>query len=77
VDRIKKFARGGAKLAISAKVPLLPVAHNAGHCWPPHSILKFPGTIQVFIGKPVETTSGNASELTELTEKWIRQQIKE
>jgi 1-acyl-sn-glycerol-3-phosphate acyltransferase len=75
VDKIKKFSRGGAKLAIASKVPILPVAHTAGHCWPPHRILKFPGVIRVYIGKPIETTGENASELTDLTEKWIRQQI--
>jgi 1-acyl-sn-glycerol-3-phosphate acyltransferase len=75
VDRIKKFSRGGAKLAIAAKAPILPVAHNAGHCWPPHRILKFPGTIRVFIGKQIDTAETDASVLTDLTEKWIRQQL--
>ncbi len=62
---------------MAAKVPILPVAHNAGHCWPPHRILKFPGTIEVCIGKSIDTTGGNASELTDITETWIRQQIKD
>jgi len=77
VGKIKRFSRGGAKLAMAAKVPILPVAHNAGHCWPPHRILKFPGTIDVCIGKSIDTTGGNASELTDITETWIRQQIKD
>ena len=74
VDKLKKFSRGGAKLAIAAEVPILPVAHNAGHCWPPHKFLKIPGTICVNIGRPIETVGGDASELTQLAEAWIRQQ---
>lgn len=30
-----KFNRGAASLAHRAQVPLVPVAHNAGLCWPP------------------------------------------
>jgi len=75
VDKIKKFSRGGAKLAIASKVPILPVAHNAGHCWPPHRVLKFPGIIHVYIGKSIDTTDENASALTDSAEKWIRQHI--
>ena len=75
VDKIKKFSRGGAKLAIASEVPILPVAHNAGHCWPPHRVLKFPGVIRVYIGKSIDTTDENASDLTDSAEKWIRQQF--
>lgn len=75
VDREKKFSRGGAKLAVAANVPILPVAHNAGHCWPPHRFLKYPGTIHVFIGIPINTIAGNASELTDSAETWVRRHI--
>lgn len=75
VERIKKFSRGGAKLAIAAGAPILPVAHNAGHCWPPRTMLKYPGTISIAIGSPLASGGGNASELTDSAEAWIRQQL--
>jgi 1-acyl-sn-glycerol-3-phosphate acyltransferase len=68
----RRFTRTGAKLAIDAGVPLLPIAHTAHNCWSPGG--KFTkGTIQVFIGEPIETTGRNAKELTEQAENWIRE----
>ncbi|MBT8146234.1 MAG: 1-acyl-sn-glycerol-3-phosphate acyltransferase [Gammaproteobacteria bacterium] len=75
VGKVGKFSRGGAKLAIAAKVPILPIAHNAGQFWPAHRFLKHPGTIHVHVGMPVETSNRDASELTAETEGWIRQHI--
>jgi len=72
---IGKFSRGGAKLAIAAGVPILPIAHNAGNYWPVRRFLKYPGTIHVHIGAPVETSNRDASELTEAIESWIRQHV--
>ena len=72
----KKFSAGGAELAISAGTPVIPVAHNAGLCWPAHGIIKRPGTIQVVIGRPVATAGRDARELTREVETWIRQEIR-
>lgn len=66
-----KYARSGAALAIAAGVPVLPVAHNAGVCWPGKRFLKFPGTIKVIIGEPIDTTDANSKALTEQVEQWI------
>jgi len=72
---VGKFSRGGAKLAIAAGVAVLPIAHNAGHYWPGRQFLKYPGTIQVHIGSPVETENRDASEITEEAESWIRHHV--
>lgn len=45
-----KFSRGGAALACSLNVPILPIAHDAGAYWPNRSWIKSPGTIKVSIG---------------------------
>lgn len=74
---IRKFSRGGAKLAIAAGVPLVPVAHNAGYHWPPRSFIKQPGQISVRIGKPIDSADRNATELTKEAEQWIRNQFSE
>ncbi len=72
---IRKFTTGGADLAINAGVPVLPVAHNAGHCWPARKLIKYPGTVRVRIGKPIHTAGREPRELTEHVERWVREQV--
>lgn len=76
VGVIKRFSRGGAKLAVAAEVPIVPISHNAGDCWPPRQFLKRPGFITVTIGSPIDTLNRSASELTDEVEKWIRQEYR-
>lgn len=71
----KKFSSGGAELAIQAGVKVLPVAHNAGLHWPAHRLLKYPGTIDLVIGKPIDPAGKTAREVTAEAEAWIRQAI--
>lgn len=66
-----RYRTGGAQLAITAAVPLIPVAHNAGTHWPRRSPFKKPGTIQLFIGAPIPTEGRQAGELTEEAKAWI------
>lgn len=69
----KGFSRGGATLALVAQTPILPVAHNAGACWPPHKFLKRPGVISVVIGEEIPVAGRDAAELTVQVEKWVRE----
>ena len=73
--KVRRFSRGGAKLAVAAGAPIVPIAHNAGDCWPARAFLKYPGTITVVIGEPVTTDDKSANELTEQIEYWIRRQL--
>ncbi len=70
-----KYAIGGAWLAVQAGVPALPVAHNAGEFWGKNAFLKYPGTITVSIGKPIETAGMRASELNRRVEDWIEAEM--
>lgn len=67
----RRFTRTAAKLAIDARVPLLPIAHTAGQCWSPSGDFS-PGTIKVCVGKPINTEGRDAKSLTEEAEAWIR-----
>lgn len=71
----KKFSSGGAELAIQAGVSVLPVAHNAGLHWPARRFMKYPGTIDLVIGKPIDPAGKTAKEVTAEAEAWIRQAI--
>ena len=52
--RRRKYQLGGAFLACHAGAPVVPVAHNAGRYWPRNSFLKYPGTVTVRIGAPLD-----------------------
>ena len=66
-----RYARSGANLAISAGVPIVPIAHNAGCYWPSGGAKKKPGTMHFVVGKPFDSTGMNAAELTAKVEAWI------
>ena len=67
----RRFKRGGALLAVHTGRPVIPVAHNAGDCWPRNSFFKYPGTIRVVIGEPIETAGRTAVEVNRAAEQWI------
>ena len=69
------YARSGANMAIAAGVPVVPVSHNAGACWPARQFLKYPGTVTVVIGEPISTENTNSRALTAQVEEWIEKEL--
>jgi 1-acyl-sn-glycerol-3-phosphate acyltransferase len=67
----KKYGMGGALLAEKSGYPIIPVAHNAGVFWRRRGIIKYPGTIQMVIGQPIETKNKKANEIIAEVEEWI------
>ncbi len=67
----KPFKLGGAILADKTGYAILPVAHNAGEFWPRHSWIKWPGTIKLVIGKPIDPAGKKPDEIIKLVEQWI------
>lgn len=65
------FHRSGAALAASADVPVVPVFHNTGTCWPAGRFLKRPGTVRVLIGAPIETAAKTPAAITQQARDWI------
>jgi 1-acyl-sn-glycerol-3-phosphate acyltransferase len=70
-----KYKIGGALLAASAGVPVVPVAHNAGRLWGRAAFIKKPGLITMSIGQPIATTGLKADEINACTEAWIENEI--
>jgi len=68
-----QYAAGGALLAARNRVPVVPVAHNAGDFWPARGFLKYPGTVQVRIGACIDTEGKDAAEINAAAEDWIEQ----
>ena len=69
-----KYKIGGAWLATHTDVPVVPVAHNAGEFWGRNAFVKHPGTITVSVGKPIDQTGLEASEVNAKVEEWIEQE---
>jgi 1-acyl-sn-glycerol-3-phosphate acyltransferase len=69
------YQTGGAAIAAHAGAPVLPVAHNAGTCWRRHAFRKYPGTITVSIGKPIDSRGRKAEALTREAENWIEAEM--
>jgi 1-acyl-sn-glycerol-3-phosphate acyltransferase len=67
----RRYNIGGAMLAEKTGAPVVPIAHNAGFFWRRRGVRKFPGTIDVVIGKPITTTGRKASEINAEVEGWI------
>ncbi len=68
---VGRYARGGADLAKKAGVPMLPVAHNAGECWPGKRFIKYPGLITVVIGEPIACDATDSRNLMNQASEWI------
>ncbi|KXS33549.1 MAG: Phospholipid/glycerol acyltransferase [Candidatus Gallionella acididurans] len=70
-----KYKIGGALLAASSGVPVIPVAHNAGRLWGRNAFSKHPGLITMSIGAPIETKGLKAEQINARVEAWIEQEI--
>lgn len=72
----RRFKTGGAHLAVTAGVPAVPVAHNAGEFWARNAFIKKPGLITVSIGPAIDTDGKTAEEVTALAEQWIEAEMR-
>lgn len=72
----RRFKPGGAHLAVSAGVPAVPVAHNAGEFWARNAFVKHPGLITVSIGPAIDPAGKTAAEITTLAEQWIEGEMR-
>lgn len=70
-----KYKTGGARLAITMGIPILPIAHNAGWLWPKGTFGKRPGTVTLSIGTPIAPVGREPGELTRQVEEWIETEV--
>jgi 1-acyl-sn-glycerol-3-phosphate acyltransferase len=69
------FNIGGAMLAQKSGFPVIPVVHNAGDFWTRYSFFKYPGTIKVKIGAPIEINGRKAADINAEVEAWIKTEL--
>jgi 1-acyl-sn-glycerol-3-phosphate acyltransferase len=77
VGQMGKLNKGGAMLAVSRGVPIVPIAHNAGLFWPGKSFIKYPGTVQVSVGPAIETAGRSVDEVHAEVSGWLEQAMRE
>lgn len=70
-----RYRIGGAALAEKTGYPVIPVAHNAGEYWPRRGFIKKPGTIQLHIGAPIDSTNKSAQQILQEAEDWIENEM--
>jgi 1-acyl-sn-glycerol-3-phosphate acyltransferase len=70
-----KYKMGGAMLAASTGAPISPVAHNAGKHWGRNAFMKYPGTIVMSIGEPIDPAGLKADEINRRVEDWIEGEV--
>ncbi len=75
------FKKGAAAFAISAGLPVLPMAVSGSErCLANHSIVSHPGTIRVRMGEPIETagmTDDDRALLTGMVQERLQQMLVE
>lgn len=71
-----KYKLGGSRLAVETDTVVVPIAVNAGECWPKKSFIKTPGIITVSIGQPIAPTGLTPAELNQKVENWIESEMR-
>ena len=72
----KPYRKGGARLASATEAMVIPIAHNAGRCWPKNSFIKQPGTVIFSIGPAITSAGKTGGQLHQEVEKWIETEMR-
>ena len=72
-----RYKQGGARLAVHTGSAVIPIAHNAGLCWPRQAYIKKPGLVTVWFGPPIESAGKTPEELNKEVEFWIESKVHE
>ena len=69
----RDFSPAAGMLATDSTVPVVPVAHNSGRCWPRGlaGLLKRSGTVTVSVGEPIDASSLRPREVTAKAKEWV------
>lgn len=59
------YKTGVARMAMNLNLPVVPIAHNAGHIMPRRSFWIYPGKVTIKIGKPIYKEDLSVEEFTE------------
>jgi len=70
------YKSGATRLAVTTGTPVVPIAVTSARCWPRKSFLLRPGTIDVSIGRPIDSRGREPDELMREIERWIESEMR-
>jgi len=70
-----RYKTGGARLALGCNVPVVPIAHNAGYCWPRHPWKKYPGKVTMSILPAIDPAGRTLPDLNVEIERVIETEV--
>ena len=71
-----RYKQGGAMLACRTNSMVIPIAHNAGECWPRNAFIKTPGVITVSFGPAINPEGMSQAALNQAVEDWIEGEMR-
>jgi 1-acyl-sn-glycerol-3-phosphate acyltransferase len=71
-----QYKSGGARLALRTGAPVVPIAVNAGECWPKRRFVKTPGLVTVSIGPLIQTAGRRPEAINVEVERWIEAEMR-
>ncbi len=71
-----QYKSGGTRLAIACGAPVIPIAVTSAKCWPRKAFVKWPGTVDISIGKPIPTEGRKQDELMREVQAWIEAEMR-
>ncbi|NHC62634.1 lysophospholipid acyltransferase family protein [Paenalcaligenes suwonensis] len=71
-----RYKQGGAMLACRTNSIVIPIAHNAGECWPRNAFIKKPGLITVSFGPAINPEGLSQAALNQAVEDWIEGEMR-
>lgn len=72
---VGRYKQGGTLLACRTGVPVIPVAHNAGECWPRNAFIKKPGLVTVSFGPLIDPREHSPASLNRAVQHWIETEM--
>jgi len=69
------YKTGGTRLACETGAQVIPIAVTSARCWPRNSFIKYPGIIDISIGKPLSSLQHSPDTLMAQVESWVEQEM--
>ena len=70
------YKTGATRLAIMTGAQVVPIAVTSAKCWPRKAFVKKPGTVDVSVGKPIDSKGRKHDELMAEVEFWIESEMR-
>ena len=74
--KVGNYKSGGTRLAIETGAPVIPIAVTSAKCWPRKAFIKYPGLVDVSIGKPIPSEGRQPDELLKEVQTWIEAEMR-